>query len=115
MPRVYRADSERVNILGWADDDGNPVDDVPDRFQARYLYTVTRTGEVYLSVTPLAHGFYLKMADAVALGFSSEEYLKLCNWENQSSRHIESEDELNWLFRDEENEYFTPPYPRYPL
>lgn len=111
MPRVYRADNDTLIILGWADNDGNPVDDVPDRFQARYRYTFSSTDEVYVSDVTLAHGFYLKMSDAIALGFSSEEYLKLCDWENRASHHIQSEDELNWLFRDEENEYFTPPSP----
>ncbi|KAA0695648.1 hypothetical protein DTW90_21980 [Neorhizobium sp. P12A] len=100
MPRIERRTIENVvRVIGWADDDGELVSDVTDRFQSRYVFVVERTGERCVSDFTLARkGFTsLPIRDAVALGFSTEEFLELLQWEKTSSSNIQSEDELNEL------------------
>lgn len=105
MTRIERRTTEdAIRVIGWVDDEGNLVADVPDRFQAEYMFKNERTGKTYLSGCTLADKGLTtsSIRDAVTFGFSTDEYLDILEWEKQSARFIQNEEELNDLigFRD---------------
>ncbi len=89
-----------IRVIGFVDDGGNLISEVADRFQARYAYVHTPSGETHISASPLADQGITKFSvkDAVVFGFSTGEYLDLLEWERQSSHYIQNEDELTALF-----------------
>jgi hypothetical protein len=100
MPYRGRDEIERtVRALYWVDDDGNRVQEVSDRFQARYVFLIEETGEPRLERTPFSvkgvSGTSIR--DIAALGFATEEYLALIKYEAETFDTIKSEEELDEL------------------
>ncbi|WP_149340858.1 hypothetical protein [Neorhizobium sp. P12A] len=87
-------------MIGWVDDAGNLVDDVPDRFQAQYMFVDERIGKTFVSGCTLAEKGLAttSIRDVVTFGFSTDEWLDILEWEKRNGTYIQSEDELNDLF-----------------
>ncbi|GAK70676.1 hypothetical protein RRU01S_13_00140 [Agrobacterium rubi TR3 = NBRC 13261] len=88
-----------IYAVSWVDDDGTPVDSVPDRFQSLYLIRSDYTGVEQINSWPLSRkGFSsLTIRDAVTLGFSTIEYLALIKYEEEFYQTVQSEEELDAL------------------
>ncbi|WP_431320033.1 hypothetical protein [Rhizobium sp. YTU87027] len=55
MPRIERRTTEdAIRVIGWVDDEGNLISDVPDRFQAQFMFVNERNAKTYLSGCTLA-------------------------------------------------------------
>lgn len=89
-----------IHVIGWVDEDGSPVDAVPDRFTARYSFVNEETGETFISRQTVAdHGIVgTSLRDVVVLGFSTSEYKAMLAYEDEYGVPIQSEEELDELF-----------------
>lgn len=89
-----------IHVVGWVDDDGNPVEEVPDRFKARYLFVDEETGEQFISSQTVGdHGISgTSLRDIVTFGFSTAEYKEMLAYEEKYFVPIRSEEELDALF-----------------
>ncbi|PDS57282.1 hypothetical protein CO663_18360 [Rhizobium anhuiense] len=88
-----------IHAVCWVDEEGNPVDEVPDRFQALYLLANEQMGNTMIETWPLARKGVIGMSirDMATLGFSTEEYLALLRYEEQFGETVQSEEELDAL------------------
>ncbi len=80
----------------WVGDNGDPVDEVPDRFQARYMYIDEHWGTETICSETIAEGgvlnFSYKCFDN--LGFSEEERRALIAHQHENFEPVQSEEEL---------------------
>lgn len=112
MPRRERRQPDwDITLICFVDDDGKPVEYVPDRFQAHYMFVDGDTGKHYVSKTTLAFcGLTtVSLQSLVNLGFSTAEYIDILAYEDEFSRNIQNEEELNALYPNERDD---PPRPR---
>jgi hypothetical protein len=88
-----------IHAVCWVDDHGDPVDEVPDRFQALYLIENEQMGNTIIENWPLARKGVSSMSirDMATLGFSTQEYLALIRYEDEFGETIQSEEELDAL------------------
>ncbi|WFU10348.1 hypothetical protein QA646_05680 [Rhizobium sp. CB3090] len=92
-----------LEVLHWLDEDGNPVADVEDRFNSRYVYYNHSLGESFACKDTIAEtgvGIF-SLQDVLTLGFTTEEYNAMMRYffENNREECISSEEELNELMQ----------------
>lgn len=92
-----------LEVLHWLDDDGNPVDEVEDRFNGRYVYYNHSSGESFACMHTIAEtgvGVF-PLQDILTLGFTTEEYKAMMRvfFESDREEIVSSEEELNEILR----------------
>jgi hypothetical protein len=101
MTRVYRKEMfAALEFLHWVDDDGNRLEHVEDRFGTRYAIYDHDYHTTHFETLANTGVGVLTLNDAVAMGFTSEEYLKMMQFifDHSGKECVVSEDELNGLF-----------------
>lgn len=89
-----------IYVVGYVDDEGNLLEDVADRFNTRYAFHNTTTGETMINTRVVGergiNGSSLR--DVIAFGFSTAEYKAMLAYEEEYGVPIRSEEELDELF-----------------
>lgn len=82
------------DVIGWVDENGDPVDNVPDRLNQRYSVRMP-DGRIRISCPLYATGLeVLTLDDAMRLGFSTSEYQAALRFRLLNVELIQTEEEL---------------------